>query len=84
MLKGFLTRYQVHKKDVCLLFPRDEPWYLVSMPFNITKLRELGTALSTTSRGGWKCYLAAFRNAVRFDIIGVVVARATEADVRIA
>ena len=64
-------------------FSQDDPWYLVSRPFNITKLRELGTALNTTSRGGWRCYLATFRNAVRFEIGGVVVAHVTEGDVRI-
>ena len=47
-------------------FSQDDPW--LSWPFNITKLREHGTALSTTSRGGWRFYLAAFRNAVRFEI----------------
>ena len=66
-----------------MLFPRDEPWYLVRKPFNITKLRELGTALNTTSRGGWRCYLAEFRNATRFVICGVVVADVAEGDVRI-
>ena len=67
---------------VCLLF-QDDPWYLVSRPSNITKLRELRAALNTTSRGGCKCYLAAFRNAVRFEIGGVVVAYVAEGDVRI-
>ena len=33
-------------------FSQDDLWYLVSRPFNITKLRELGAALNTTSRGG--------------------------------
>ena len=61
-------------------FSQDDPWYLVSRPFNITKF---GTAVNTTSRGGWRCYLAAFRNAVRFEIGGVVVAHVTEGDIRI-
>ena len=52
---------------VCLLF-QDDPWFLVGWPFNTTKFRELGTAWDTTSRGGWRFYLAAFRNAVRFEI----------------
>ena len=67
--------------DAC--FSQDDPWYLVSRPLNTTKLRELGTALNTTSRGGWTCYLAAFRNADRFEIGGVVVAHVAEGDVRI-
>ena len=67
---------------VCMLaFPRTTPGTWQSRPLNITKLRELGTALHTTSRGGWICYLAAFRNAVRFEI--GVVAHVTEGDVRI-
>ena len=62
-------------------FSQDDPSCLVCRPSNSTKLRELGTALHTTSRGGWICYLAAFRNAVRFEI--GVVAHVTEGDVRI-
>ena len=38
-------------------FSQDDPCYLVSRPFNITKLRELGTAFNTTSGGEWRCYL---------------------------
>ena len=65
---------------VCIYtcFSKDEPWYLVSKPFNITDLRELGTALNTVRKGGWGCYFAAFRNAVLFDIWGVLVAHVTE------
>ena len=64
-------------------FSQDDPWYLVCRLSNITKLCELGTALNTTRRGGWTCYFAAFRDAVRLKIGGVVVAYVTEGDVRI-
>ena len=50
-----------------LCFYQHDPWYLVSRPFNMTKLRDLGTALDT-SRGGWRCYLGAFKDAVNFEI----------------
>ena len=33
---------------------QDDPWYVVSRLFNITKLRELGMALNTTRRGEWR------------------------------
>ena len=32
-------------------FPQDDPWYLVSRPFNVTKVRKLGTALNTSRIG---------------------------------
>ena len=35
-------------------FSQDDPSCLVCRPFNTTKLRELGTALNMTSRGGWR------------------------------
>ena len=68
---------------MCLLFPRDDPWYLVSKPVNSTKLRDFSTALNTTSRGWCRCHLAAFRNGVCFETIGVAVAHVTKGDVRI-
>ena len=69
------------RMDAC--FSQDDTWYLVSRPFNSTKPRELGTVLNTKSRGGWRCYLAALRKAVRFETVAVVVAHVTEGDVRI-
>ena len=54
-------------------FPQDDPWYLVSRPFNMTKVRELGTALNTSTIG-WRCYIEALRDAVRFEIGGAFVA----------
>ena len=48
-------------------FSQDDPWYLICRRFNMTKLCELGTALNT-SRGGWRCYLGAFKDAVNFEI----------------
>ena len=50
---------------------------------DITKLGELGTAVNTTSKRGWRCYIAAFRNAIRFEFDGVVVTDVTEGDLRI-
>ena len=63
-------------------FSQDDPWYLVSRSFNITKFRELGKAMYTTGRGGCRYCLAAFRNAVRFEVGGLAV-HVTEGDVRI-
>ena len=67
-------------RNIYVCFSQDDPWYRICRSFNVTKLRELGTSLNTTSRGGWRWYLAAFRNTVRFEIGGVFVANVTESD----
>ena len=64
-------------------FSQGHLWYLVSRPFNSTKLRELGTALNTTRGGGWRSDLEAFLNAVRFEVGCVVDAHVLEGDVSI-
>ena len=78
LVGGGILIYYVH---LYACFSQDDPWYLVSRPFNIAQLRELGRALNTTSRGALTCYLAGSRKNVRFEIGRVVVTHVTEGDV---
>lgn len=61
------------RRNAYAYFSQDDPFHLVMRAFNMTKLCELGTALNT-SRGGWVCFLGAFRDPVLGEIDGAFVA----------
>ena len=68
--------------DTYACLPQHHPWYLVSRPCNMTKLRELGTAFNT-SRGGGGVIKGPSENPSVSKAVVLSSRTVTEGDVRI-